>query len=738
MFNIHEGDEYYLNLDSFDMNDANAHFGQIKTRSDLLNGDDLIKNLSTRTKPHRLPPLIKELVGTIDSDFTGSGVTSNNIIGKGQNNILRKVRRDDDDRLEEMTKRGIKDFSAGEDSIAMVAAAAAAAMWSETGAKRDNLKMKTINNEWKEALRWISSWGQHLQSHDMRNRGTGTKQRRRRDPSDAQRVHSDRLSAENEIDFERFLDVCIDRCIGDDGGDKDHRASTYHKRGADITSEKLEYRRNQGINQFFSSIILLIQKVRLTQGVIQSLTTKQTIRGMLGFIISTAVIWFIRNINDWRKINKYTTSLRSLLEEETREANTSDTGVKHRHTSNKKSGSSKKARRKRRDNRNHQKDREIVIQKSICDNESEASEDSFERRYIEEERHRRNSDDQVSKEGNTTISSCTTEGDGFEFQMMSTDATIMKLNATNKDTETIKNHQTIARKQQRKDPPVSRTERNYDTRKGRNVLTSKQNISKVHFEARASNYAQNGLLDNHISPLVPTVKQREEAEQKLREFQQAQIQKIMNSKQRRQKVYANKGHVFPAANQTTMRDLDRPDMLQSVGKKDKDTTMLKISPPPGLTRVTKGVNIDQKKQEYDPEADVGHLLSHLLDGDDEESNSNSPPKEISPDRYALKRNEKVRSIALGDLLVGTYSGPRSSSNVNSLSSNPWNDESVGGSTVETYMSSPNYLASRNTTTSHSSINKDLKSTDANFCLQVSAVAFSPSMTSNPSNDGRIW
>jgi hypothetical protein len=769
--NVRESDDYFLNTSNslqaqgqgqgVDANDIHVHAGvtdqndhvaqdkiQSQSSDDFLNGDEFIRSISvststaisTVTRPHRLPPLIEDLVGTIDSDFTDDA-SSKMTEKQGQRKLLRTVRNDRDDRnrLGKITKRGLKNITVGEDSVAMVAAAAAAAVWSETESERESFRMKTINNEWEASLRWISSWGQNIQStstkgstqdivNDMQSRGMERNQRRKRNsnPNVGHKIRSERFSAENEIDFELLLDVCIDRCIRDDGDD---RANTNHEGG--LMAKKLDLKTTLGINQFFSSIKSIVQTLRSTKRMIRSQSYQQTFRGMFGFMLSTAVIWFIRNFNDWRKINKYTNSLRSLIEEETREANMNYNSAKHQNTSSKKPGS-KKARRKRRDNRNHQKDREITIRTSVHDNTSEASEDSFERRYIEEEYHRKNSEDQASKEGNTTVSSCTTDGADFEYQMMSTDATIMKLKAANRDTNNMKSQPST--KKQEDDTSFHYKNPTKGGRKARHLQPKKTNFPKVHSETRVSKQKHHGLL-GHQNMLVPTAEQREEASRQLREFQQAQIQKIINYKQR-QKASANELKGLSSAKQITLRDLAQATTSQPVENINSEMKVKNIRPPPGLTRVTKDVNDSLEKEESDHEADVGYLLSHLLDEEDEEP-INHVSKEITPDRYSLKSNEQTRSIALGDLLVGAYLGS-SSSNIKSLSSNPWKDESVGGSTVETYLSSPSHSATRNVTSIPSASNDMHCSTDANICLQVSAIAFSPSMKSDTIGEERIW
>lgn len=806
--------------DKAESNGSRSAHSSSHPQSDLHNDHEAGANLSfignSKTRPRRLPPLIEELVGTLDGDYiaTGTGIHTKQKHqqqqGQNQQQIIRRVKKDShsssnnnqQDRLENVTKQGLQNISNGDDSVAMVAAAAAAAVFSDnvTTFKRGHLRMKNVNSEWEEALRWISSWGQtqrtqsqttnHAKGKKHQDASTASrKERRKRDSnrsSHSSNHHpAERFSADNEIDFELFLEVCINRCIG--GISSNSNEGGNNSAIMDNRTTKLNVRTTAlGVtNRFLSSFKSMVHNliVKSNQGwmshIHKSRNREQVLQSLFGVLLSTVTIWLIRNVNDWRKTNKYTNTLRSLLEDERKEAIANPILNDTCKGSAKKS---KKARRKQR--RNHQKDRKSMTPTSTKmqnDNESEASEeDFFERRFLEET-FLKHSDDHTGKECSTTVSTCTTDGADFEYQMMSTDATITKhetINNQNLKKNKHKNqNQTVKKRNSNGEGPkgsASHHEQNHSGTRMNNRQAQpsfyKYSPSKLQGKAHSPKHMQqqDGALGDYNLPMIPmpTAEQREESSRKLAEYQQMQIQKFV--KLRKQQNDAGSGNsnnrvMFPAApKETPTRDLAQANSLQTTPPTSNSISEVEaIRPPPGLTKVTQ-VESDSfnssinsiNTQEPNPEADAGYLLS-LLDDDEEEDEPKckSTSKQTTPDRYCHSNNSKdqgkvVRSIALGDLLVGSYSAASASNHLQTslnYSTNPWaKDES--DSTVETCNSSPShstsYMIHNNinniniNNTSVSSFANDLScSNDANVCLQVSAVAFSPS---TESSEPKIW
>ncbi len=681
-----------------------------KLVSDLLESADYIGNMKTR--PRRLPPLIKDLVGTLDGDFIGIHTSpSSSYKVNGSRTLLRREDKHEiDKRLGDITKHGLKDISLGDNSVAKVAAAAAAAVLSDSEAKRETLRMNSINSEWEEALRWISSWEQNVHSNkghmhqdgddSPSSKGVHRKQNRRKRES--------RFNTENEIDFELFLDVCTERCLGNEG---DERTSSYqyNREASDMATNKIQYEIIWAGNHLLSPFISILHGISSTPSVVQTWIDKQVIKKLFGVIFSSITIWFLRNLNDWRKRSQYTNSLRSLLEEEIREAKIIDPASKIRHTSSGKK--TKKSRKKRRDNRSHQHDRKHTTSPT-SDNESEASEESVDELFPSEELQRKNSEDQASKEGNTTVSSSTTDGVEFEYRMTATDETMIKRKANDwemKDSKVRVSAKTFHNSARTK---KSHRDQNFSNRK---EVHSKKTDGHSLSQARSRDFK---LSQGGCNIYVPTEKQREEAARKLIEFQQAQIQKIIDSHKEKKTnhLFTIQPNTYSPDKHIVLRDL-APSHGDSRASGNVDNKIKTIPPPPGFIN-------GAKEDEIEDDADAGYLLS-LLDEDDDEEEVPRQKFRGSPDRYCHS-NEPVRSIALGDLLAGTYAG--SSSGNLYISSNPWaKEESIGGSTTtaETFISSPSHSIPNNTSTAGMQ-NGNYCSNDANFCLQVSAMEFSPS------------
>jgi hypothetical protein len=740
-FNIREGDEASLNVTR---GQDEYQKEEYQHANNELNGDNGIENW--KSKPQRLPPLIEDLVGALDSDYVSVNDLKHR--KRGQSRIIRRFVKQDENRQADVSKQGRHDFSDGDSSVAMVAAAAAAAVFSKNVAKQGNSRMVTINSEWEGALRWISSWGEHQKDtkgsdHDSHfptpNKGKNWKQqRRKRDPNSNQWPQLQRFRAENEIDFELFLDVCIERCIGNGGEDRENLGQD-----GDASVDKIRKKSGigplLGVNHLLSSLMSIILFYLVsTKSLLLSQNFQNMFRSTMGIVLSTAIIWFIRHLNDWRKINKYTNSLRSLLEEEKREASSNnDAHPKIRNSSTKKS---KKGRRKRRDIRVQQKEIKANERVMIEANESEASDDSFEQQTVEEEYKGKS---YGSTECNTVTSTSTNDGAcAFEYQLMSTNATILKHKATRDVKSSQKKN--VYKKCNGTDFKKTRTragKKKFSVEKSKKPTIN--NRQEIHSKQRSATE-----MGNCNIPMIPTAEQREEAARKLRQFQQAQIQKIIDSK-KRHSIASSTGQMTYNTKKVAVQNPSQAPLIGTVDAKSVDaktvdakTVELKselIRPPPGLTKVDHGQEhmVDQeqelvtKNHDSVQRADESYLLS-LLDEEEDEPRGKTAS---SPYRNFRSHHGHARSIALGDLLAGTYAG---SSNAMNYASNPWSkDESIGGSTTtaETVISSPSRTHTYNSTSLPGARDETHFSNDANMRLQVSAVAFLPSETSN---EDRIW
>ncbi len=727
MLNLREVEEqnHYLNtlksgrdVTLVDKFENAANFQDHSVTSDT--GDEVLKTFKSR--PRRLPPLIDALVGTLDSDY--EAIHSKHGHGwRGQRKLVRRMDMDDREKLGEITKKGLRDMSLGEDPVAMVAVAAAAALWSEHNDRGGSpLRMKVVNDEWEEALRWISSWGdQNVQSsiestaHQERitdieteNEGVQRKPRRKYNPNDRQ-SRMNRFKAENEIDFERFYDVCIDRCLGDDGVNR----SRGHKTGEtfDITTNTLNVEStSSGVNQLFSTLMSSIKVVGSKNSIFKERTHVKTVWGLFGIMLSTVGVW-LRNLIDRRKQSSCYHSL--LKEEDARMAGTNTSGTKHRNSGGKKTGSKKKSKRKRRDTRSNQKQDHGNLT-SRFDEESVTSEVSLERSESEAI-FVKSFGDQGSKEGNTTVSTLNTDEAEFEDQSNS------GLVSTSQPSRTKPKANNATNQQRNGFSPTKHRAKGQSTRRCQDHhFKQSKPLRSTQKDCLPDNNKRYSLKSPTL--VAPTTEQREEAARKLKAFQQSQIQKMMNLSRRKVQL------------ETKVDDIST---VEQVSSEDAHTVNLNFDeakvvvspppPPPGLTRIT---NIQVQKQ-YDEhmqeENDASLLVSNLLDEDDEDLQT-SNDLSLTAERINSMQNSQIQPVPFGDLLVGSYS-TINASNGTSIA-NPWRDELLDCSTVTTQVSTPSHTSMQNAN-SLASISSDiLCPKDANFCLQVSAPAFSPTVKSN--------
>ena len=197
-------------------------------------------DIANSNRPQHLPPLIDSLVGKHSSDEYSTPSRP----------IVRPVRRrSSSSSTEDLKMKGIKEaqIHSGDNTVAMVAAAAAAAVWSEAGGRRGrSFRMKAYNNEWDEALRWISTWGQNYQEQSHRQHRSGSQSRGSGDNDGANHQRSrssrsgkqqqgiddgrdsiDKRGGSSHVGFDQLLDICTRKCVGGDfTGNQGRKTST--------------------------------------------------------------------------------------------------------------------------------------------------------------------------------------------------------------------------------------------------------------------------------------------------------------------------------------------------------------------------------------------------------------------------------------------------------------------------------------------------------------------------------
>lgn len=153
-------------------------------------------------RPRRLPTLIKILTGFSDEQYDKVGNDNNPIIARGD----RGRKYFEAEAIQRRSSTSMKPLS-HEETVQMAAVAAAAVIWSKSLRIFGN-RMHLVNWEWDAALRWIAGWDQH---HQMLSPAV---------PNDFSLVRSNNLVSREGFttfvdDLATMLESCISKCTVD-------------------------------------------------------------------------------------------------------------------------------------------------------------------------------------------------------------------------------------------------------------------------------------------------------------------------------------------------------------------------------------------------------------------------------------------------------------------------------------------------------------------------------------------
>lgn len=631
-------------------------------------------------KPRRLPPLIQALVGThnIAVEEENSATSRSRLIPPKRKRYLNS---------DEMKRVTDASQNRHKDTVAKVAAAAAAAIWldSEGAVGRANGRMKSHNEDWDEALRWIATWGQ---SHHHANgsgednddsNGASSKGRVKRRGDQKQNKARGKRSGTQEqgrnnhiTGDDRYLDHLLDIC-----NFECEKERTDEIRGEESFISALP----TGFAQIFSSI-------QPSEKSIARSFSRRLRSNVIGILISTGFIWLLRNVHDWWRLNKYSTSLQQLLRDEASIPNEAVTRSHSNRSGNKKQ---KKKRKKRGDrslghSRNIDSSSNLQVSKEVeWDRSEEASDsdsdDSFDQVYLVHSGHRRHANtidsnsDQASKGTISTASNTTFESQPSSF---------------------AKSPKFDERSQASKMPSPPKFNR------------SKQDTSNSYGSRRA--YP------------VPTDTQREEAYQKLLAFQQVKLRNLIQRNQRSKSgtsVVANRG--------LTMKEMVLKNIPNETNPLEGLAKNTSASKAPGLFLEAEADSVRRTSPpslssgmdlfEVDGDNNVDMIVSSILDDDG---------ADVVCRQSKNNANLLGEAVALGDLLVQS-SMKTDVTSPNRPILNPWNNS------VQ--------KVNRRSTNLDASMNQDGNiGVDANTQLQVSAPEFLPSWgrVKSDSSTPKIW
>ena len=121
----------------------------------------LASKSSPQVRPRRLPTLIKVLTGYDDEPYWNVP-SSNDRLGRIHTPVIAYIHKPNIEPSQQRRKRQVR----SDDTVQLAAAAAATALWSQSIRTFDSCRMNRVNSEWDAALRWIAGWDSTTLSED--------------------------------------------------------------------------------------------------------------------------------------------------------------------------------------------------------------------------------------------------------------------------------------------------------------------------------------------------------------------------------------------------------------------------------------------------------------------------------------------------------------------------------------------------------------------------------------------
>jgi len=804
LFQFRESDEGYQ------QNSNKSNSGKSKEKDSSENRDEdrsvpkyhenVLNNLVP--KPSYIPKLISSLIGTVEGGHIILGVQEN------RKNAVRLLRNEDRAGIPSESYRdvSVKDRRSSHgsgDSVAMAAAAAAAAIWSDSTKRRGRLRMTSINDEWDGALRWIASWGNDGTSPDSfrsvmpkRNSTSSIKY------SDSENVmrnrqykggsrHSSSIESQRGEDKKSWMlfDICNDECIGKVGKPVVYNSSyLYHN---NRTNEQLGARRNRLVSSAINASLFWFITHKKSLTLLESLNKcRKLFIGVFGVLLSSLLLIGLKQMVLWWRHFAYKSSVRLLLkEEELMEAKTRKGHEIHNTRAAQKKSSSKKLKgRKFGKGFQDSVSKEGIINKRTNQNfiksrlqSWETNEDSLvlgQSQNLSCTDHNKKNEfrelfghgykEHVSRTNTLSTSSCTTDDTGNDIPISSINSKILdEFDGTNwtenvtkfsksikkYDSETKHSHIETECRKTTSDKSISSISKTTDN----DVVdsTPKKHEATTNFKENFNQHNSFSSNNQSIKP-VPTPEQREQASRQLREFQNSQVQKIINQRMSMNMHKNNANFARHSAKSMSLHSLigmnASPCMKSSDVPSSQPSHVIFPIEQQEKTIVDPNMSEDTQDDNLVEFATSGLLLSDMLDENEDDiicSNIKVPDKNVLC--HGISEFGHSSSVALGDLLSGNYS---SSYHDKASSLDPWAPLSYKTNSKD----GNNEMKPQNHSTSFVPENRDSlgqdgscntcsdfqEYSDANICLKVSAKSFSPSWV-EPSNqqidssaDSRIW
>jgi len=508
------------------------------------------KSSAAAARPRRLPTLIKILTGFGDEHQRSS--TGHYYEDNDRPIIVRRI-----DRQEFI------DQSKSDNPTQQAAVAAAAAVFSQSLRVYGNHRMKNVNAEWQDALVWIAGWdhNQMAQPSPSSNRG------------------NDR-GYNNTDDMEKMLEECIKQCIDDKDSD-----ITVTLGEDSRSSEELEMHGFIGestLSSFFDWVASFsFSKLPLRMISSESLyiltKTFQLVASLMAmYALHSIWVWTFPVISTWYTSLGHTTESPEWLLEHERELQQAKSS---RARQRNKSKSKRRQQQTRKAAKQDSKQTPIKEEVQVHQKEDPIDKNISNRDYLDSNRLARNrvptppDPEPPSKEEHEAVQVPASKADDSSSQLSEGIPSLIT----------------------------------YSTTSASISSPSFKPLPSSHFEDRdiPAKTTRQGPVFPHL-PLnglsVPTQEQREKAANQLREFQAAQIQKLLLKKKLAQS--ANSGISSPTATSAQSMTSIQPKKV--------------MRPPPGFSQPSESILPTQNDDNGGFLSNNEVFLSKLLDDDEDD------------------------------------------------------------------------------------------------------------------------
>eukprot|EP00581_Thalassiosira_minuscula_P018723 CAMPEP_0183714014 /NCGR_PEP_ID=MMETSP0737-20130205/8722_1 /TAXON_ID=385413 /ORGANISM="Thalassiosira miniscula, Strain CCMP1093" /LENGTH=768 /DNA_ID=CAMNT_0025942919 /DNA_START=249 /DNA_END=2552 /DNA_ORIENTATION=- len=603
--------------------------------------NNFAKPAATQVRPRRLPTLIKILTG-FDDDQNPAGGNAN-----GHKSIIARIEKPDFIKQAQQKNRGAGTTEplSHEETVQIAAAAAAAAVFSKSIRIFGNNRMHRVNSEWDAALRWIAGWDQHQQQQQKQQIPSLDGGKRTEPPIRANENNGSTyggISSQEGYntfvdDLARMMESCISQCVEDENFDT--RLGKEEESGLGVVLGGLSIG-NLVLKSLFGWIAVYsfpkisfgkLDAISSESKLILGRTFQLAVSSVAVYALHSLWIWVSPALHQWYSTLGYTESPEWLLEHE-----------KELEKSKNSSRSRQKKKKRRQANRHPsgrvkaaasssgaQRQSHLDKRTSVADIPEQGCRDS-----TKEKGKILSSDNAASKELAKEHASDT----GVLHR--STDITEQtskdSVSGSQDSSESIPSMISYPSTSASSSPAMKPIGSHLEDR-DLSLGPALQGPPLLGLSSKVSRQATFLPQLDHTKALpVPTQKQRNEASKQLRDFQNAQIQRLLL--QRKLSQISNVSR--PSAPSPVGSGLLSGSSFHSDGAVPavSGQNIKVLRPPPGLSHPSSETPIDSLQPTQDDKAfltDNELFLSKLLDDDEEEGENVEVPSSLLIDIGAM-------------------------------------------------------------------------------------------------------